>query len=155
MSFETEIVAALVGLFLGFIAFIGEDFVRRWLDKRTTRKKVLKDLISEAKENRAILEASTWVSLQKDAWLEAKSNGIVMDLKEEMRGKLVDLYSRITEKNELLVFHKIGVEKGAELGVRDGAGKLVTSLNEIIAQLSVNLKKQIDELIPMLEKEDC
>ena len=150
--FETEIVAAIAGFLLGFLAFIGEDFVRRRWDKRDLRKKVLKNLISEAKEDRKILEVSTWVSLQKEAWNDAKSNGVVMDLEEELREKLVDLYSRMTEKNELLVFHKIGVEKGASLGIRDGTGKVITSLDDIIAKLSDDLKKKIDEIIPILEK---
>ncbi|MGA2683368.1 MAG: hypothetical protein ABSF44_16410 [Candidatus Bathyarchaeia archaeon] len=63
MSIPVEIGAVIIGFFLGFVAFIGEDVIRRWQDGKDIRKKVLKHLIAEAKENRSILDVSTFVSL--------------------------------------------------------------------------------------------
>lgn len=156
MSLPIEIITAILGFFLGFFAFIGEDVLRRWLDERSLRKKVLKNLISEAKENRANLEASTWISLLKDAWNEAKNSGIAMDFKEELREKLISLYSRITEKNELLIYYRIGIQINQSLSVQGAERTTSTSLEGIIAKLSADLKDKINEIIPILEKElDC
>lgn len=156
MLLPIEIIAVILGFSLGFIAFLVQDAVRRWLDKRDARKKILKNLISEAKENRAILEVSTWVSLQKDAWTEAKNSGIAKDFKEELREKLIALYSRITEKNELLIYFRIGIQINQSLSVQDAEREASTSLDDIIGKLSADLKDKIDEIIPILEKElDC
>lgn len=110
----------------------------------------------EAKQNKKIQkERSTWVSLTKDAWDEAKSSGIARDLEEGVRTKLTDLYTKIIEKNELLVYHRIGVSmpEGKELGVKDATGKVVTPLSQIIVKLTENLDKDIDSMIPLLEEE--
>jgi hypothetical protein len=156
MSLPIEIITALLGFILGFFAFVGEDILRRWSDKRSLRKKVLKNLISEAKENRANLEVSTWISLSKDAWNEAKNSGTAMDFKEELREKLIALYSRITEKNELLIYHRVEIEINQSLSVQDAQGQNPTSLESIIVNLSAELKEKINEIIPILEKElDC
>jgi hypothetical protein len=92
----------VLGFILGFFGFVVEDALRRWFDRRSVRKKVLKNLLSKANENKKIQEASTWIPLQKDAWQEAKISGITMNLEEDLREKLVRLYFKITEKNELL-----------------------------------------------------
>jgi thioredoxin-like negative regulator of GroEL len=151
---QIEILTVVLGFALGFIGFVAEDVLRRWLDRQSVRKKALKNLVSEAGENKKIQEVSTWIPLQKDAWYEAKNSGVVMDLKEDLRKKLVSLYSRIIEKNELLVYHKIGVEINKQLSVQGGA--VGVPLNQIIGELTSNLKEEIDSIIPLLEKAlDC
>jgi len=145
----------VLGLSSGVTLFLIEDTVRRWRDKRLIKERVLKNLILEAGQNKKIQNVSTWVSLMTDAWNEAKSTGVARDLKEELRTKLTDLYTRITEKNELLVYHKIGVSmpEGKELGVKDATGKVMTPLSEIIVKITTDLDKDLDSIIPMLEEE--
>jgi len=148
----------ILGFFLGFFAFIGEDILRRWLDERSVRKRVLKNLISEVRENKRIQDVSTWVSLQKNAWDEAKSTGVVMDLREDLRARLIDLYARITEKNELLVYHRIGISEfqGRGLGISDATGNVVTPLTQIIGDLTTALRTDFDSIVPLLEEAlDC
>lgn len=140
----------VLGFVLGFFAFIAEDIFRRWLDKRSVRKRVLKNLVSEVRENRRIQDVSTWVSLQKNAWDEAKSTGVVMDLREDLRARLIDLYARITEKNELLIYHRIGISQ--PLGIRDTTGNIVTPLPQIIGELTASLRTDFDSIIPLLEE---
>jgi hypothetical protein len=152
MSIPIEIEGVIIGFFLGLVAFVGEDFIRRREDKGNVRKKVLKHLLAEAKENRAILGFAILVSLEKDAWNEAKSSGVAMDLEEELRAKLIALYSRITEKNEILIYHRIGIQKGSTIGIQDATGEIKSTLDEAIVKLTVDLAKQLDEIIPMLEK---
>ena len=96
---STEIAILILGFGLGFIAFLIQDVLRRKFDEQSTQKKVLKNLISEINENKKIQYHSTWVPLQKSAWEEAKTNGVVLDLADELRTRLTDLYARITEKN--------------------------------------------------------
>jgi len=151
-SIPIEIGAVIIGFFLGLVAFVGEDFIRRWQDRGNVRKKVLKHLIAEAKENREILGFAILVSLEKDAWNEAKSSGVAMDLKEELRGKLVTLYSKITEKNDILIYHRISIQKGEQIGIRDATGEIKSTLDEAIVKLSVDLANKLDEIIPILEK---
>jgi DNA polymerase II small subunit/DNA polymerase delta subunit B len=156
MSIPIEITAVILGFSLGFIAFLGQDALRRWFDKHSLRKKVLKNLIIEAEENKKILDVSVMVSLRKEAWDEAKNSGIAMDLRKELREKLVDLYSSVNEKNDLLAYHKIGVQFPRGLGIIDGTGRTTTPLIQIIGDLSDSLKNKISEIIPLLGKElDC
>jgi hypothetical protein len=150
------IIGLVLGFLLGLVSFLIEDTVRRRRDRRFIKEKVLKNLIVEAKQNKKIQkERSTWVSLTKDAWDEAKSSGVIRDLEGGLRTKLTDLYTKIIEKNELLVYHRIGVSmpEGKELGVKDATGKIVTPLSEIIVTLTRNLDNDIDSIIPLLEEE--
>jgi len=65
-----------------------------------------------------------------------------MDLKERLRSGLIDLYSKIMHKNGLLVHYRAGYRE-----VSDATGGVKTPLVEILAEISDELKKDIDSII--------
>jgi hypothetical protein len=150
---NSDLSTIILGFILGFIAFFLQDYFRRKLDEKSLKQKVIKNLISEIEENKQITLRSTWVSLQKGAWDQAKSTGVLLDLDDELRLKLTHLYSGIIEKNELLIFHKIGIKENSTLNITDANGQNPTPLNNIIVDLTIKLKEEFDSTLVLLTKE--
>ena len=145
--------SATAGFVLGFMSFVITETLRRWADRRDTRKRILSNLLTEMRQNRKHLDISTYMSLQTQAWDEAKSTGISMKLPSELRDSLITLYGRIIEKNELLNLYRLTLPSGQELSIVDASGQKPVPLNKIIAELSLNLRSALDEIIPRIQRE--
>gem|GEM_PF-5244415 len=91
---------------------------------------------------------STYDLIQTDAWDEAESSEGSMGLREELRSGLIDLYPKVMHKNGLLIYCRRGYRE-----VSDGTGKVKTPLAKILAEITDELKKTSDSIIPQLEKE--
>ena len=135
------------------MSFVITETLRRWADRRDTRKRILSNLLTETQQNRKHLDISTYMSLQTQAWDEAKSTGISMKLPSELRDSLITLYGRIIEKNELLNLYRLTLPSGQELSIVDASGQKPVPLNKIIAELSLNLRSALDEIIPRIQRE--
>jgi len=76
-----------------------------------------------------------------------------MKLPSELRDSLITLYGRIIEKNELLNLYRLTLPSGQELSIVDASGQKPVPLNKIIAELSLNLRSALDEIIPRIQRE--
>ena len=152
----TGILQFAIGLISGLIIFLIQDSIRRKRDKSTERNKMINSLIAELSENKNVSQESTYLSLSTDAWAHLRNSGILLDLQDELSKGLLKLYAKISNKNNLLIYYQIGIQTGKELGISDETGKIVTSLVDILAQLRMQIEKEINSVLPLLQKElDC
>ena len=143
----------VAGFVVAFVLFVITETVRRWADGRATKRRILSNLLAEMQQNRKHLDISTYMSLQTQAWDEAKSTGISMKFPSGLRDSLITLYGRIIEKNELLNLYRLVLPSREKLSIVDASGKNPVPLNQIIAELSINLRSALEENIPRIQRE--
>ena len=143
----------VAGFVVAFVLFVITETVRRWADGRATKRRILSNLLAEMQQNRKHLDISTYMSLQTQAWDEAKSTGISMKFPLELRDSLITLYGRIIEKNELLNLYRLALPTREKLAIVDASGKNPVPLNQIITELSINLRSALEENIPRIQRE--
>jgi hypothetical protein len=156
-SFGTSGSASFEQFFLGLISglaiFLIQDFIRRKWDKMDNRKKVIRALIAELEENLSISAESTYAPLSSETWRQAVNEGLLPELKTDLSKKLLALYSKIGNKNNLLSYYQIGVQNDKQLGVTDADGKITKPLVEILGELRAKIENEINTALPLLKSE--
>lgn len=135
--------AALVGAFIPFLLWqtFGEEYKRNRLKESS-----FLDLRAELEQNQQHQETSTYISLEEDAYKRFRQSGFLSQLRTEIRLMLRELYSRIHEKNELILYHRSVLASGKEAVITDGQGLNPRKVTEII----VEIRRRIDELVGKL-----
>lgn len=140
--------AALVGALLPFLLWltIGEEHRRDQL-----RESSLLDLRAEIEQNQQHQEISTYVSLEEDAYKRFRRRGFLTELRTEVRQTLRELYSRIHEKNELILYHRSALASGREALITDGLGQNPRKITEIITEIRGKIDERIGAVLPIFQ----
>jgi hypothetical protein len=97
-------------------------------------------------------QASTYISLEDEAYKRFRRLGFLSELNDDIRLRLRSLYSRIHEKNELILYYRSSLPDsalGREPQVSDGQGQNYRRLTEVIAELRGRIEQSIRELLPI------
>lgn len=140
----------VVSFILGFGLFLIQDLVRRKRDNDANRKKWLRALKVECSMNEKILSASFHAPLTNDVWNQAVKNTQILRLSDDLFGRLLNLYAKICDRNNLLTFYRIGVQNQAVMLVSSPAGNV--TLNGLLPQLNQEIVDGIHLIMPLLEK---
>ena len=121
----------IIAVLTALIVFIIQDKYTRRIDRLNAEQRVIQSLILESKLNKQLQKESKLVILSHDAWDNAKSLGIIMELKEELQIELFFLYTKIHNKNNLLPQTIIDMPKLGEnwrIGCNRSKYNIITSL---------------------------
>jgi hypothetical protein len=142
-----------IGLLSGLVLFLFQDIIRRKLDANANRKKMIKSMILELNENKNILTESTYAPIARDVWDEWKRNGFFLEFSEELMEHFMKISAMINNRNNLLTFYQIGIQKGELLGIKNEEGNIIEPLTQTLANLRIKIEKEIDLILPLIEKE--
>jgi hypothetical protein len=123
------------------------------LDANANRKKMIKSMILELNENKNILTESTYAPIARDVWDEWKRNGFFLEFSEELMEHFMKISAMINNRNNLLTFYQIGIQKGELLGIKNEEGNIIEPLTQTLANLRIKIEKEIDLILPLIEKE--
>lgn len=142
------ILAALVGAFLPFFLWLT-------LSERYKRNKLMEEhfenLRVEMVQNREHQEASTYIPLEDDEYKRLKRHGYLVELDNHTRHELIQLYSRIHEKNKLIQYYTASLTTGKETVVTDAHGQNPRPIAQVITEIRNRIDEQIRNLLPRLQ----
>lgn len=159
-SNTTTLAAAVVGAVVGGMLAIGGTFLSQlFAESRGGRALIARswnDLMAEINQNSAHQIASTYVSLEDEAFKRFRENALLTTIADEsLPNALKGLYSRIHEKNELITMWKGNLPTGKDLFITDANGQNPIEIKVVIADLTRKIRDLITSIQPDLEKEQA
>lgn len=152
MLIDPEILAALIGFSLGSMASVIRDIYKTRLNKKVVLKAIKFELLGI----KSLQKESTWVSLPINIWGEIEKSKTLLEVNEELQNGIIELYSKLSNKNNLLRYYKSGVEAGGQISVVSGDGTKSRPTQDIIVDITTNVFSIIEKLIPLIDSEiDC
>lgn len=138
------IVSFVVGAAVGFLPL----WIMSDLQERKAKTVAKADLIAELRQNRRHESASTYISLEDEAFKRFRALGLLDEEKEEVQDELRQLYSYIHEKNELLASWRMNLSTGKDLYVT--GGEKPETITSVVARLTKEIEESITGLLPVL-----
>lgn len=152
MLIDPEIIAALIGFSLGSMASIVRDIYKTRLNKKVILKGVKFELLGI----NSLQKESTYVPLPITIWGEIEKSKTLLEVNEELQNGIIELYSKLSNKNNLLMYYKSGVEAGGGISVVSGDGTISRPAQEIIVNITKDIFSMIEKLLPLIDSEiDC
>nr|MDO8082356.1 hypothetical protein [Candidatus Freyarchaeota archaeon] len=160
-SFLTTILGGAIAGVTGLASALYVEARRRKNEATSTKRRVLRNLISEMDQNRSNQTVSPLNPLSCDAWEETKRAGVSLELGEELRNELTVFYSLINYKNSLLVIYTpLASDAWDALNPTDPYRKkevhsmwLKEPYSKVLIETISNLTVKIGELIsPIIDK---
>lgn len=143
------------GSFLGFVLYHTFGY---WLNRRRLWRNCLKDLVAELKQDKDYPEE---MQLENEAHGQFRREGFFFDLEDTLQSDLRKLYSNIYMNNGLLTYYRdLGGKfvkyqfeaKSAWEEPRRITTEILSTLRKKLQQLKAEINKEIDTLVPKLEK---
>lgn len=146
---SSEIIAALFGFVFGLALTLIVDKIRKDAQKNVMREALRVELL----DIKHLQKESTWVPLSTLFWNDIKKSTILTELCSEERKTLFTLYAKINNKNNLLLYQKIELERTKDvrepfsLGITNGEGKNPRLVRDIIGDLTETINSLIDKVL--------
>lgn len=149
---EFNFLGPIAGFLAAVVLFLWTDRVRRNRDEKDSRRRVILNLRDELEQNRRQPELSSYTPLNMHAWDEARTAGISSALSNEVRRSLIEVYSRVAEKNEFLLLNRLALPTGQQLAIHDAQGRNPEPLLNVLGRLTRDIGGMIDGLVPQLAR---
>lgn len=138
-------IADYIVTFLASVAVIILSFiVQNVLQDRRLFENTKADLIAELKQNKEHQVASTYISLEDDAYKRFRQTGFLSRLSNENQTILREIYSRIHEKNELILIYRMALQSGREALIT--GGETPSPIAVTITNITREIANRLDDL---------
>jgi len=140
--------AAILGALIAFVLLqtLGERLKRRRLKRLSFQA-----LIHEFDQNQQHQAFSSIISLDDEAYRQFKRRGFLAELEETFQHDLMHLYSRIHEKNQLLLYFQSALSAGkSSSSLLVGGEQTPMPITVLLEKIKVEIDQKINELLPRL-----
>jgi hypothetical protein len=102
MSLEELLIQSYVVFGLGMIVYVGKQLLNPYFEKQNAKN----TLISDLKLLFALQTESKYVFYPLDNWNSIQKTGVLNDFNKEVQVKLLSIYSRVMNKNNIVELWK-------------------------------------------------